>query len=72
MVLLIHVWIYLASICNRVIFIQNMQYISTNGSLSNVAELARVQTHGNEHRKKPINFKALPDSSTMFFFCVAY
>lgn len=59
---------FLPFVCNCVIFDQNMQYISTNGSLSNLAELARVQTHGNEHRKKPIIFKALLVSTVLGFF----
>lgn len=49
-----------------------MHCTSINVSLSNVAELARVQTHGNEHRKKPINFKALPASSIVSHYSVLH
>lgn len=31
-----------------------------------------MQTHGNEHRKKPINFKALLVSSVLWFFSVLH
>lgn len=51
-----------------------MQHTSTNGSPSNIAELAWVQTHGNEHRKKPINFKALLFSNVLcwLYFCFVF
>lgn len=55
-------------LCNCDSFFQNMQYISTNGSPNSVDELVREQTHGNEHRTKTINFKALLVSSITMSF----
>lgn len=47
-------------------------YVHSLHPLSNVAELARVQTHGNKHKKKPIHFKALLVSSILCFFSVVH